>query len=263
MKNFFKFIVLVFISVTVIGCSALWILGNLDGLVKNAIEDYGTKITQSKVVAGSVKIDISNGQGTIKNFSIQNPNGFNTLYALKIKQFEFKVDPLTFKKDVTVIHHIKIDTPDITYEKCDGSTNFEVLEENIKDYMKSLEEKDDEKFDALSQVKHQPEELKKFIIEELEINNPKIAVSAAFMHGKTVGISLPNITLKNIGLEKGGIPASEISQEVVHVIKENLSQTVNFEELKKATINFKEKTIKFLKKDGGKVINKIKSAIDS
>jgi hypothetical protein len=261
-----KYITLIFVVIICFGCTALWVLADLDGLVKNAINDYGSKMTKSKVSAGSVKININNGQGIIMNFLIQNPIGFNTPYALKINQFEFVADPSTFKKEVTVIHQIKIEAPDIVYEKCDDDTNFEVLERNIKEYVESLRQRDEIGRNALVEQSkkdlQESPEAKKFIIEEIVINNPKVAVSAGFMRGKTIAVNFPNLVLKNIGAEKKGVPASEIGEEVVHALKEKLSEAINFDEIKKIMKSFGEKALKYISRDGGKALGKIKSLVN-
>ncbi len=248
-----------------LGCTALWALSDLDSLVKNAIDEYGSKMTQSKVTTGSVKININNGQGIIKDFSIQNPRGFNTPYALKIDQFEFVIEPSTFKNEVTVIHQIKIEAPIIVYEKCDDNTNYEVIERNIKEYVESLRQNNEMGFNELAgqskKVSQESPEAKKFIIEEIIINNPKVSVSAGFMIGKTIAVNLPNLVLKNIGVEKKGVPASEIGEEVIHAIKERLSQSVNFDEIKKIMKSFGEKAMKYIGRDGSKAVGKIKSLI--
>jgi hypothetical protein len=260
-----KYITLIFVVIICFGCTALWPLADLDGLVKNAIEDYGSKITQTKVTTGNVKININNGQGIIENFSIQNPRGFNTLYALKINQFEFTLDTSTLKNEVTVIHQIKIEAPDIIYEKSDDNTNYEVIERNIKEYIESLQQNDpigsNELAGQSKKVSQESQETKKFIIEEIVINNPKVAVSAGFMGGKTIALNFPSLVLKNIGLEKKGVPASEIGKEVVHVLKERLSQSVNFDEIKKIMKSLGEKAMKYIGRDGSKAVGKIKSLV--
>jgi len=261
---FKKYITFAFILTTIFGCTALWVLGDLDNLVKNAIDDYGSKMTQSRVTTGNLKININDGTGIVKNFSIENPKGFNTPYALKIKELEFSVDPSTFKKEVTVINQIKINNPDIVYEKCDDETNFEIIENNIKEYIDSFNQKENISSGDLSQsnkdLQRTPEP-KKFIIKEIVINNPKIAVSAAFMKGRKISVTLPSFVLNNIGTEKSGIPASEIGEEIVHVLRERVSQAVNFDELKNSMKSSSEKTLELMGRDREKALKKIKSLL--
>ena len=55
--------------------------------------------------------------------------------------------------------------------------------------------------------------------------------SAAFTGGKTVSVTLPDITLKNIGKAKGGITPGELGQHVAGALKAKLAASVNFDKL--------------------------------
>ena len=60
----------------IIGGSVYFLLSNLDGLVKTAIETYGSEATKTAVSVSSVKIVLQDGSGSIQGLTVGNPKGF-------------------------------------------------------------------------------------------------------------------------------------------------------------------------------------------
>jgi hypothetical protein len=206
------------ILVTVIG-AVFWLRGNLDGLVKNAIQDYGTAMTQATVSVGAVQIQPTDGRGVIRNLVIGNPKGYKTPHALKVGEIEVAIDIASVAKDVVVIRKIAIVAPDVIYEKGEVMTNFDAIQKHIAEYLGPGEKK---------------EGGKKLIVEELTIRNAKAQASAAFMDGKTVTVALPDITLRDVGKAKGGVTPAELGNEIAKAIKGKLSAAVSFDALAKS-----------------------------
>lgn len=201
--------------VAVIG-ALFWLHSNLDGLVKNAIEDYGSAMTQAAVSVGAVDIQPGDGRGFIRNLVIGNPRGFKTSHALKVGEIEVAIDIASVARDVVIIRKIAISAPDVIYEKGESMTNFDAIQKHIAEYLGPAEKK---------------EGGKKLIVEELTIRNARAQASAAFMGGKTVTVALPDITLRDIGKAKGGITPGELGNEIAKAIKGKLSATVSFDAL--------------------------------
>ncbi len=205
----------------VIAAGLFWLRGNLDGLAKDAISTHGSAMTKAKVSVGAVEIRSSDGAGIIRDLTIGNPAGYSTAHALKVGEIEVGIDIASITKDVVVIRKIAIKAPDVIYEKGDALTNFDAIQKNIADYLGPSDRKNDGGG-------------KKLIVEELSIRNAKAQASAAFMQGKTVSVPLPDITLRNLGKAKGGIPAGELGQEVAQALKQKLASAISFESLAKS-----------------------------
>lgn len=204
----------------IVGAAVFWLSGNIDGLIKNSITDYGSAMTQAKVSVDAVKIAPVDGKGTISNLVIGNPAGFKTAHAIKVRQIDVDIDIASVTRDVVVIRRIAIDAPDVIYEKGETLTNFDAIQKNIARYLgPDNGAKDDQG--------------KKLIVEELTIRNAKTQASAAFMNGKTVSVPLPDITMKNIGKAKGGISPGELGKEVANTLEARLSSAVSFSRLMK------------------------------
>lgn len=211
----------ILLMVLALAAAALfWLRGNLDGLVKDAIEKQGSAMTGVSVSLQSVELRTTDGQGLLRGLSIGNPKGFKTPHALKVGQIEMAIDIASVTKDVVVIKKIAIEAPDVIYEKGDGMTNFDAIQKHIADTLGASEK---------------TEGGKKLIVEEFTIRNAKAQASAPFLDGKTVSVSLPDITLRDIGKAKGGVPPGEVGQEIAKALKARLTAAVSFDNLAKST----------------------------
>lgn len=214
-----KIAAVLLILVAVIGGALFWLSGNIDGLIKDTIENYGGAMTQAKVSVGAVKIVPVDGKGTISNLVIGNPAGFKTAHALKVARIDIDIDIASVTRDVILIRRIAVVAPDVIYEKGDAMTNFDAIQKNIAAYLGPAGGKKDGR---------------KLIVEQLTIRDAKAQASAAFMNGKTVSVPLPDITMKNLGRAKGGITAGELGQEVAAALKAKLTGAVSFDRLMKS-----------------------------
>mgnify|MGYP001574477584 FL=1 len=205
--------------VALIGGALFWLSGNIDGLLKDAIETYGSAMTQAKVSVGAVKIAPADGKGTISHLAIANPAGFKTTHALKVARIDIDIDIASVAKDVMLIRNITVLAPDVIYEKGEAMTNFDAIQKNIAAYLGPGDRN---------------KEQRKLIVEQLSIRDAKAQASAAFMAGKTVSVPLPDITLKNLGRAKGGITPGELGQEVAGALKAKLTGAVSFDRLMKS-----------------------------
>jgi len=203
-----------------IGIGAWWLHGNLDNLVRSAIEHYGAETTKAKVSVGTVELRPTDGTGAIRKLVVGNPPGFKTPHALSVGEVQVVVDPLTLAKDVVVVKRIVVDSPDVIYEKGDAMTNFDAIQKNIAAY--------------LGPAKKDASPGKKLIVEQLVIRNARAQASAAFMGGKTVTVPLPDIHLRDIGKAKGGVTPAELGQTIAEALKQRLAASVSFDRLMKS-----------------------------
>jgi hypothetical protein len=110
-----------------------WLRGNIDGMVKNAVEKYGSEMTRASVKVDAVQISAADGRGVIRGLTIGNPAGFKTPYALKVAEIEVAVDLASVAGNVVTVTKIGVVSPDVIYEKGDSITNFDAIQKNIAD----------------------------------------------------------------------------------------------------------------------------------
>lgn len=208
------------VLIAIIAGALFWLRDNLDGLVRNAIIEYGSEMTQAKVSVGSVKIDAVNGECTISDFIVGNPKGFSTPYAFKVDAFTLALDLASITDSVVVIRKIAIIAPEVIYEKGDVMTNFDAIQKNIADY--------------IGPSSHESSPGKKLIVEEFKMRDSKAQATAAFMDNKTVTADLPDLTMRNIGKAEGGITPGELGQRIAGAMEKQLLKAVSFDKLGKA-----------------------------
>lgn len=197
--------------------------GSLDGFIKNAIESYGSAMTGASIKIGALEIRTTDGQTIISNLEVGNPVGFKTSHALKVGKIDVVVDMATLTKDVIVIRKIDIAAPNVIYEKGEAMTNFDAIQKNITGFL------------GTSKTEEKDSGSKKFIVEQLLIHDAKAEASAPILAGKTVALSLPNITLNDIGKAKGGVTAGELGQTIANALKQKLTAGFSFDSLTTAT----------------------------
>lgn len=126
-----KLLIALLVLAVVVAAGLFWLSRNLDGLVEQAIERYGSEMTQARVEVGGVRISPADGKGAISQLTIGNPGGFRTAHALKVAQVEVEVDIATVTQDVVTIRRIAIVAPDVIYEKGEHTTNFDAIAQHI------------------------------------------------------------------------------------------------------------------------------------
>lgn len=216
----FKIAIALLMAILLVASVAYWLHTNVDHLIKQAIESQGSQMTGAPVRIGSVKISTLDGRGELTNLVIGNPPGFKSLYALKVEHVLVEIDIATLTKDVVVIKRIDVAAPNVIYEKGATANNFDVIQKNIATALSSGDDNKDGK---------------KIIVDHFSLHGANAQVSAAFMNGKTIGVSLPDITLNHVGQQKNGITPDEFGQIIAGALKHKLTGAYSFERALSAT----------------------------
>jgi len=209
-------------GVAVIGAVAVivFVLSSIDSLIQEAVETYGSEITQAEVKLAEVDLDATSGKGTLRGLKVGNPTGFNTPSAFQLGAISVTLDTSTLGSDPIVIKEIVISAPDITYEVVGDGSNLDALQRNVEAYMAQ--------FDSGEAAEPaEPGESPNLVIEDLFINDGTVNVSAIFLAGESLTTPLPNIHLEDIGKEEGGASPGEIAEEIFAAIKANATGAVS------------------------------------
>ena len=189
--------------IVVIGGASIFLLSNLDGLIKEAVEKVGSEATQSKVSLNEVSISITSGSGALRGLTVANPKGFKTPSAFELGGISITLDTGSIGQD-PIIKEIVITKPKVTYELGADGSNIDAIQKNVDAYAKQ--------FSSGGGAKKEGEG-PKIIIEHLYIRGGEISVSAAFLQGKALTTPLPDVHLKDIGKEKKGASPAEIAEK--------------------------------------------------
>ena len=197
-----KILIALVILIALIAAGAYYLLGNLDNIVKSAIEKYGSEVTGTSVDVGSVSIKLAEGSATINNFTVGNPKGFDTDYLFSMKTTRVQLDTSNISSELIVIKEVLLDGPSINYELSANGSNVDAIKNNLGS------SSSDSSSDSSSS------EGPKIIIKNFVIKNGEVMASSDMVKGKTLKTKLPKIHMTNLGGSSGGT-ANEITKQII------------------------------------------------
>ena len=209
------------ILLALIGAAAVLLATNLDQVAEYAISENGSAMTKAAVSVDTVKIASAKGKGTIGMLVVGNPAGFRAPHAFKAGTIDVDFDLASLTSDAFVIRVITINGPDVIYEHGETMTNFDAIQNNITAQLDTMRRNN-----TAGGIK--------LIVEELSIYNATAWASAPFMGGKTISIPLQDITLRNVGKDRGGITQEELGVVVTGALKARLASAASIDKLAKA-----------------------------
>jgi len=193
-----------------------FVLGNLDTLVKEAVEKVGSDATQARVSLDKVEISLKSGSGALNGLKVGNPKGFQTPSAFELGRISVTLDTAKIGGDVVVIKEIVIDKPQVTYELAGNSSNVNAIKGNVDAYAR--------KFSSGAEKKSG--DGPKLIIDNLYIKGGQVGVSAGFLKGKTLTTPLPDVHLKDIGKKEKGADPAAVTQKVIDSMTQGATSAV-------------------------------------
>jgi len=204
------FKIILIAGVIIVAAAAAFLFSSLDGLVEAGIEEAGTKVTQTRVEVGGVKLTLSSGEGTISNLEVDSPAGFSRKQIFTLGEVTVAVDPKTLTEKVVVIDKVIIKAPQIFYEINDkGDSNLDVLKKNVQKATAGM---------SSSEKSSSSSEGVKLIIRKLVIEGAEVDARIAALGGKDLSANLPRIELNDIGKSSGGASAGEIAEKVTNIL---------------------------------------------
>lgn len=183
-------------------------LSNLGPIIKKAVNTYGPKITKTELHVADVGVSILSAEAKINNFFLGNPKGFKTPSAVQVGTVFVNVDEKSLTNNPIIIDRIEVKNPEITYEKKGKTDNFQSILKNVNKATAS------EKSSTTSTQEQRPG--KKLIIRDFIITDGKVNVALSIygLGQKEINVPLPDIHLKDIGKEKNGASAAEVSKQI-------------------------------------------------
>jgi hypothetical protein len=201
---------------------AWWLHRGLDGIVQRAIGHYGSQMTGSRVAVDAVELRTVDGRGVIRGLVVGNPAGFRAPHAIKVSVIDVSLDARTIADPVVVIRRIVIESPDVIYEKGESQTNFEAIQQHIAQALGTSANRSDSGTGTSSGSR-------RLIVQELVIRNARAQATAAGLAGQSISTTLPDITLRDIGREQGGVTPAQLGQIVTKALTQRLVASLGFE----------------------------------
>lgn len=204
-----KLLISLVVLTVIIAVGAYFLLGNLDNIVKAAIEKYGSEVTQTRVGVGGVKIGLTDGLGSISNLRVGNPKGFSGDHLFQMDNTSVQLSLERTTTELIIIEQVLLDGPSISYELSKNGSNVDVVKKNVDAFAGGGSD---------SGESGGP----KLIIENLIIKNGKVQVTSDMVKGKILKTPLPAIHLRDIGKDSGGATPAEVAKKVIAVLTKQI-----------------------------------------
>ncbi len=192
-----KILIGLVVVVVIVAGGAFFLLSNLNGFVKTAIESYGSEAIGAQVTVGSVDINLQQGSASLYDFSIANLPGNSDRSLLSFSELSVSLDLTRISQELIVISDITTRNPHVSYERANGTSNIDELSARLSS------EEPQEPASAGSESEMQLE------IGNILIEGIQATVSDSILPSP-VEIALGDIVLSDLA----GTPA-EISQQIL------------------------------------------------
>jgi len=227
---------LVVLAVIAIAAAVYYVFTNLDAIVKNAIEKYGSEATQTAVRVDRVRIKLTEGDGAIYGLTVGNPEGFESTHAISLGETGMGIDLESIRKEPYVINHITVRDPRVFFEvNADKKANLNELKKNlVKDKSVTKDGSEAEKSAAKAP---------RLIIRRITFEEGGIAAKVTPLN-KEYELKLPNINMTDLGGSQGATPnelTREILQRLIDAARNEIRKKGIDAELDKLKSGVKEK----------------------
>jgi AsmA family len=217
----FRRILLVVVLLLVIAGVAVYFY--LDTIVKHAVERQSTNSLNLTTTLDSARLSLLGGKVNLHQLDIASPQGFSAPHMFELGQLGLEVSYGQLRQDPVRVSKILIDQPKFVLEQNDGKMNFKAA-------MDQLPKGDS----APSDPNAKPV---KVIIDELTISNATIDVRMGKLPGlgevKPITVSVPSLTLKNIGNadnSQNGAAIKDVVMQVATALSAKVTESGNLPE---------------------------------
>ncbi len=213
-----KIIISIIIALVLfIAGSVIYVLTNIDSIVKAAIEKYGSEATKTAVRVSSVKIKLTDGEGGLRGLTIADPPGFSFPSIMTLGDISVRIAVKTVTHTPIVIDNVLVSGPEVFYEmKEDGTANIDVLRKNLA----SGPSPEAKPAKTVTKGKEVRLRIRKFVFEK-----GKVHVRVAKVADKPYTLDLARIELTDIGQQKGATP-EEVGRIVATALAEETAKAV-------------------------------------
>ena len=241
------------VLVVTFGFGIYYVLSGLDGMVKMAIEAYGSQATQTAVQVESVKIVLKDGSGAIRGLTVSNPQGFTTPQAFSLGEITTQIDLKSLSEEVTVIEHISVRAPEIFFELNEsGKNNLGELKQNLSSSASETS--------ASSSASKSSDAESKIIIRKLLFTDGNIQARVVSLD-KNYALKLPKIEMNNLGGKNGATPA-QIADQVLKVLTDRALAEVKKKGLDQYKVQLEGEVNKQLDVEKEKLNDKLKGVLN-
>ncbi len=181
----------------------------LGGIVRDAVNGYGPKLTGTRVSLGAASVSPLTGSGSLRRLVIGNPRGWSDADLLSLRRAHISVAPASIFGSHIVINDIDLDGPVFDYET-------RLVSSNVGDLLSTL---DRAKGSSSAAAKARNGKPLRIEVRRFRMRDGVVRLGA----GKAaVRIPLPAIELKDIGTKTGGVTAPELAADLMRSLADDI-----------------------------------------
>ncbi len=192
-------------------------------IIKGAVNRAGPRLLGVPVQVQSVKLSLLRGHMTLRGLHVGNPAGYKTASLFDLRTLEVDLDVLSLLKKTVIIREIRIEAPEITYERGLKNSNIGALQAQLNPPGAAATPA------AAPPAVQDKTGGKKVIIKKLTITGAKVKASITMLGGQTLSLPLPPITLHDIGggeENKQGVAFATAINDILNAILAGVSQVI-------------------------------------
>ncbi len=183
----------------------IYVMTNLNQIVKKTVETVGPTVTETSVALRDVDIEPLKGRGELNHFVIGNPEGFDSEYLLKWESIGLEIDPASVSSDVIVIKNFSIKGINIIAEQKGYTTNLQKLMETLEKGSSSSNQASSGDTGGQTDVR--------LALEHLDFADNSLQFVTEKYGSYTLDI--PDFDLSNIGDKNVGLTPEEMGQAIL------------------------------------------------
>jgi hypothetical protein len=208
MKIALRLLLVLVLLLAVAGVAA--VLG-IDSIARTAVEKGGTYALGVETKLAKADIGLLQGTTALGGLSVANPPGFDPTF-LSLGKAELAVTLGSLRSDVIEVPKFVLSDVSVLLQKREGKTNYGVILDNLKKF---------ESGEPPAGEEPKPKgEGKRFVIQKIEITNVSADIDLLPAGGKLTKakVTIPSLTLENVGTADGGASVGEIVSAVVKAL---------------------------------------------
>lgn len=201
-------------------------------IVRNLVHQQGTAVVGTNVNIGTIKLSLTDGNGSISDITVANPKGYSQDYIIKLGGVSVSVDKESIVKlaketaqksgskvKTVVINEIRVNKPEVTYELMNLNKN------NSDDVMTNIKKNTAANAKQPQKQKKESDVQYNVAIKKVIIADGTATVAANLLGAsQSLSLNLPTITINNLGTEKQGIT---IEDGLARIFQEILKTTTS------------------------------------
>jgi uncharacterized protein involved in outer membrane biogenesis len=214
-------------AVAAVALVAVLMYERLDSIVRRAIEERGSAITQTAVRVKSVAVSLRDGSATLEGLTIANPEGFSAPNVFELGEISARIDVGSAFSDPLVIREIRIAAARVTCElNAAGTSNVEVIRQAAEGAGRRGEPRAGPASPGDAGERAPSASGRRLIIDRLTLQDGAVSVDARAVGGPEQSESLPGFELTDIGAKQGGVTPAEAGRVIVTALARDVAVAV-------------------------------------